>query len=132
MSDFEPPAKKRSRRRVLMIVALTAMAVVAVAVGIGVWAFTSRISGTHMNCSDTSDGYFRHAEKGEFGGSCDFAHAVQRAVNEKIGSAPPGSASGRIVVTVLNPDVGSTVEVTCMLTSSGGVCNDGNSTVRLS
>jgi hypothetical protein len=125
------PAKKRSRRRLVIISVLAAAVVIAVAAGVGAWVFKSKISGTHMNCPNVSDGYFRHADKGEFSGSCDFAYAVQRAVNEKIGNAPAGSAGGRIEVTVHNPDVGKDVQVSCMLTSTGGVCNDGNSTVRL-
>lgn len=121
---------KSSRVRIL-IVALVAAAVIAVLIAVGAWVFKSKISGSHMNCPNVAAGYFQHADKGEFGGSCEFAYAVQHAVNEKIGNAPAGSASGRLVVSVHNPDVGKTVEVTCMLTSSSGVCNDGNSTVRL-
>lgn len=126
-----PPAGKRSRVRVLVIVALVAVALIAVLVGFAAWVFSSKISGSHMNCPNVAAGYFPHAEKGEFGGSCDFAYAVQRAVNEKLGDAPAGSAGGRIELSVYNPDVGKTVQVTCMLTSDGGVCNDENSTVRL-
>lgn len=110
---------------------LLAVVVIAVSIGVAAWVFRSKISGSHMNCPNVADGYFRHADKGEFGGSCDFAYAVQRAVNEKLGDAPAGSASGRVVVSVHNPDVGRTVDVTCMLSAGSGVCNDGNSTVRL-
>ena len=126
-----PGAKKRSRVRLLMFAALAAVAVIAVLVGVGAWVFSSKMSGSHMNCPNVAEGYFQHADKGEFGGSCEFAYAVQRAVNEKIGNAPSGSASGRIELSVFNPDVGQTVTVTCMLTSGSGVCNDQNSTVRL-
>lgn len=121
---------KSSRVRIL-IVALLAAAVIAVLMGVGAWVFKSKISGSHMNCPNAAAGYFRHADKGEFGGSCEFAYAVQRAVNEKLGNAAPGSAGGRIEVSVYNPDVGRTVQVTCMLTADAGVCNDENSTVRL-
>jgi hypothetical protein len=117
--------------RILVVVALAAVAVIAVLIGVGVWVFSSKVGGRHMNCPNEAEGYFRHAERGEFGESCEFAYAVQRAVNEKIGYTPSGSASGRIEVSVYNADVGKTVEVTCMLTSSSGVCNDGNSAVRL-
>ncbi|HEX5142618.1 MAG TPA: hypothetical protein VFW21_01985 [Mycobacterium sp.] len=127
----QPPTKKHSRFRLLIIVAMAAAAVIAVAIGIGAWVFKSKISGTHMNCPNVAEGYFRHADKGEFGGSCEFAYAVQRAVNEKISDTPPGGAGGRIQVTVHNPDVNQTVQVTCMLSATSGVCNDGNSTVRL-
>ena len=129
--EQSPAAKKRSRVRLLLVAALAAVAVIAVLIGVGAWVFSSKISGSHMNCPNVAEGYFRHAEKGEFGGSCEFAYAVQRAVNEKIGDAPSGSASGRIEVSVYNPDVGKTVQVTCMLSSNSGVCNDENSTVRL-
>ncbi len=121
---------KRSCNRILTLV-LIAAAVIAVLVGIGAWVFRSKISGSHMNCPNVAQGYFQHADKGEFGGSCEFAYAVQHAVNEKIGNAPAGGASGRLVVSVHNPDVDKTVDVTCMLSAGGAVCNDGNSTVRL-
>lgn len=121
--------KKRSR---VLIFAVLAVAAIAVVAGIGGWWFKSKISGSHMNCPNVAQGYFPHADKGEFGGSCDFAYAVQRAVNDKLGDAPAGSAGGRIQISVFNPDVGKDVEVTCMLTGAGAVCNDENSTVRLS
>ena len=120
-----------AKKRPLLRFAMIAVLLIAVAIGIGAWVFKSKISGTHMNCPNVADGYFRNADKGEFGGSCDFAYAVQRAVNDKIGNAPAGSAGGRIEVSVFNPDVNKDVQVSCMLSANGAVCNDENSTVRL-